>query len=251
VASHVTVESRGELALVRLDRPPANALNPDVLAEVERVREELEASQPGAVVISGRDRFFSAGVDLKLVPTWSPDEQRAMVQGINRLVLGWYGFPRPVVAAVTGHAIAGGMVIALCADYRVGAREGKLGFTELRAGVPYPVAAIALVRAELSPPAARALTLRAHLVEPEEALRLGLVDELAGSEEVVERACDVAQEMARFGGESYARTKLELRGETLTRIRRAVDAGDPLLEAWLHEDSPRAAATILRKRRPS
>jgi enoyl-CoA hydratase/carnithine racemase len=249
VGSNVTVESRGELAVVRLDRPPANALNPDVLDQFESARQQLAADPPGAVVLTGRERFFSAGVDLKLVPTMTPEDQRAMVDGINRLVLGWYGFPRPVVAAVTGHAIAGGMVIALCADYRVGASEGKLGLTELRAGVPYPVAAIALVRAELAAPAARALALRAHLVEPDEALRLGLVDELAGAGEVLERACDVAEQMARFGGDSYARTKLELRGETLARVRAAVDAGDPLLEAWLDDDSPHAAATVLRKGR--
>jgi enoyl-CoA hydratase len=194
VGSHVEVESRGELAVVRIDRPPANALNPELLAELEAVREDLAASPPGAVVITGRERFFSAGVDLKLVPTMGPDEQRAMVSGINRLVLGWYCFARPVVAAVTGHAIAGGMVIALCADYRVGAREGKLGLTELRAGVPYPVAAIALVRAELAAPAARALALRANLVEPDEALRLGLVDELADPER-----CSSAASLLRRG----------------------------------------------------
>jgi enoyl-CoA hydratase len=245
VGSSVTVESRGDLALVRIDRPPANALSPEVVAEFEEARQALAADPPAAVVVAGRERFFSAGVDLKLVPTWGPDDQRAMVDGINRLVLGWYCFPRPVVAAVTGHAIAGGLVIALCADYRVCAREGKLGLTELRAGVPYPIGAISLVRAELSPPAARSLALRAHLVEPEEALRLGLVDELAGSDEVVERACDVAEQMAAFGADAYTRTKLELRGDTLRRIEEAVEAGDPLLDSWLDEDSPRAAATVL------
>jgi len=249
VGSYVNVESRGELALVRLDRPPANALNPQVLEELESAREELVASEPAAVVVSGREGFFSAGVDLKLVPTLDADGQRAMVDGINRLVLGWYGFPRPVVAAVTGHAIAGGMVIALCADYRVGASEGKFGLTELRAGVPYPVGAIALVRAELPAPSARALALRAHLVEPEEALRLGLVDELVGPGEVLERACDLAREMARFGGEAYRRTKLELRGEKLRQIEAAVEAGDPLLDSWLDEGSAGAAASALRRRR--
>lgn len=249
MGSHVTVESRGELAIVRLDRPPANALDPGVLAQLESARSALAADPPGAVVIAGHGHFFSAGVDLKLVPTMSSEDQRAMVDGINQLVLGWYCFPRPVVAAVTGHAIAGGMVIALCADYRVGATEGKLGLTELRAGVPYPVGAIRLVRAELAAPAARALALRAHLVEPEEALRLGLVDELAGAGEVFERACDVAQEMAEFGGEAYARTKSEVRGETLRQIEEAVRAGDPLLDAWLDEGSPNAAADILRRGR--
>lgn len=231
---------------MRIDRPPANALDPDLLAELESARADVAAGRPGAVVIAGEGRFFSAGVDLKLVPSMGPDDQRAMVDGINQLVLGWYCFPRPVVAAVTGHAIAGGMVIALCADYRVGATEGKLGLTELRAGVPYPVAALHLVRAELAAPAARALALRAHLVEPEEALRLGLVDELVGPDEVLERACDVAEEMAGFGGEAYARTKSELRGEILRQIEGAVRAGDPLLHAWLDEDSPDAAAAMLR-----
>jgi enoyl-CoA hydratase len=251
VGSHVTVEPRGELALVRLDRPPANALTPQLLEELEAARRQLVADEPGAVVIAGREGFFSAGVDLKLVPGMSVEDQRAMVDGINRLVIGWYGFPRPLVAAMTGHAIAGGMVIALCADYRVGATEGKLGLTELRAGVPYPMAAISLVRAELATPAARALTLRAHLVEPEEALRLGLVDELAGPDEVLERACDVAQQMAGFGGHSYTRTKLELRGEALRRIEQAVEAGDPLLGSWLDEESPEAATSVLRKGRQS
>jgi enoyl-CoA hydratase/carnithine racemase len=227
------LESRGELAIVRLDRPPANALNPEVLEELEAVRASLASDPPGAVVLTGREGFFSAGVDLKLVPTWTPEEQRAMVSGINDLVTGWYCFSRPVVAAVTGHAIAGGMVIALCADYRVGASEGKLGLTELRAGVPYPVAAIQLVRAELAAPAARALALRAHLVEPEEALRLGLVDELTSPDDVLERACEVASEMTGYAGPSYARTKQELRGEVLRRIEAAVAEGDPLLDSWL------------------
>jgi enoyl-CoA hydratase len=237
LAASVTLESRGDLAIVRLDRPPANALNPEVIGEFEDVRAELAADPPAAVVITGREGFFSAGVDLKLVPTWNQEEQRTMVSGINDLVTGWYCFPRPVVAAVTGHAIAGGMVIALCADYRVCATEGKLGLTELRAGVPYPVGAIQLVRAELAAPAARALALRAHLVEPEEALRLGLVDELTAPQDVFERACAVAEEMAGFGGgESYTRTKLELRGDTLRRIEAAVAEGDPLLDSWLDAD---------------
>ena len=233
MASYVTIEQRGEIAVLRLDRAPANALVPEVLAEFDEAREQLLADEPGAVVVTGRDGFFSAGVDLKVAPTLDAEGQRAMVDGINQLVIGWYGFPRPVVAAVTGHAIAGGMVIALCADYRVGATAGKLGLTELKVQVPYPVGALAIVQSELPPPAARALVLRSHLVEPEEALRLGLVDELAGLDEVFERACDVATEMAAFAGETYARTKMGLRGETLRRIEAAVEAGDPLARAWL------------------
>ena len=83
-------------------------------------------SRPAAVVLTGSGGFFSGGVDLKLAPTLSADEQRGMVAGINRMFADWYGFPRPVVAAVNGHAVAGGMILALCADHRVGSRAATL-----------------------------------------------------------------------------------------------------------------------------
>ena len=104
--------------------------------------------------------------------------QRAMVGGINRLFAGWYGFPRPVVCAVNGHAIAGGLILALCADRRVGTHHGRYGLTELAVGIPYPVVALAVVRAELTVAAARRLALGAELVGPREALELGCLDEL-------------------------------------------------------------------------
>ena len=158
-AEHVTVEAHDDLAVVRIDRPPANALDLQLLKEGHAALAELEASAPGAVVIVGRDGFFSAGVDLKLAPALDADGQRAMVEGINRMFAGWYAFPRPVVCAVNGHAIAGGLILALCGDYRVGPAEGRFGLTELRVGIPYPAAAMTVVRAELAPPVARRLAL--------------------------------------------------------------------------------------------
>src|SRR5215217_1248733 len=124
---HIHVEAHGEVALVRVDRPPANAMDLELLAEGAAVLDELTQAAPGAVVLTGRDGFFSAGVDLKVAPTLAPDAQRAMVEGINRLFAGWYALPRPLVCAVNGHAIAGGLILALCGDYRVCATEGKLG----------------------------------------------------------------------------------------------------------------------------
>jgi enoyl-CoA hydratase len=248
VPGYVRVERREDVALVRVDRPPANALDLELLAEGRAVLDELMAAAPGAVVLTGRDGFFSAGVDLKLVPTLDAERQRGMVEGINRLFLGWYAFPRPLVCAVNGHAIAGGLILALCGDYRVGSTQGKLGLTELKAGVPYPAAAIAVVRAELPAPAARSLALRAHLVDPDEACRLGLVDELCDPDNVLERALVVAGEMGRLPSAAYARTKQELRGPTIAAIERALDEGDPLLDAWVAPESREAAATILARR---
>ena len=102
---HVTIEQRGDVALVRIDRPPANALDRELLADGAAALDELRDPGPGAAVIVGRERFFSAGVDLKLAPMLDRDGQREMVSGINRLFAGWYSFERPVVCAVNGHAI--------------------------------------------------------------------------------------------------------------------------------------------------
>src|SRR4051794_37572374 len=98
-----------------MDRPPANAMNPALLSALVEVLDELRADAPEAVVITGRPGFFSSGVDLKLVPDMVLATQREMVDLLNRMAIGWYGFPRPVVAAIDGHAIAGGMVLAMCA----------------------------------------------------------------------------------------------------------------------------------------
>ncbi len=231
---------------MRIDRPPANAMSPELVEEIIAVSGDLAAAGPDAVVITGRDGFFSAGLDLNLVPTLDDAGQAAMIMGINRMVAAWYGFPRPVVAAINGHAIAGGIVLALCADYRVAAKQGKLGLTEARVGVPYPMNALAVVKAELSPPAARYLVLRAHLVDPPEALTLGLVDELAARDAMLERALEMAAELSAVPAGAYETVKRQLRGATLAEMQRVVRSGtDPLARSWLSAETGSAAAAAL------
>jgi len=241
---HLTVEEHGDVALVRIDRPPANAMDLELLAEGEEVRAQLEQRRPGAVVLTGREGFFSAGVDLKVAPTLGPEEQRAMVAGINRLFAGWYAFPRPLVCAVSGHAIAGGMILALCGDVRVASTEGKLGLTELRAGIPYPAAAIGVVRHELSPQAARLFVLQADLVTPQRAAELGAVDEIATPDQVVPHALKVAAALAALPRDAYERVKRQVRGPAIAAIEAAV-ADDPMYAGWLGDETAGAAAGIL------
>jgi enoyl-CoA hydratase len=244
---YIHIEEAGDVAVVRIDRPPANALDLDLLAEGHAVRQQLESAQPGAVVIVGRERFFSAGMDLKEAPSLSVGEQRRTVDGINRLFSGWYAFPRPVVAAVNGHAIAGGLILALCADHRVCASEGSLGLTELRAGIPYPFAAISIVRQELTAQAARRLVLGAALVQPAEALELGAVDELRPPDEVLPRAIEVATALAALPRGTYTQVKRQLRGPTIEAIDRGLagGAGDPILGTWIGHETRAAAEGLL------
>jgi enoyl-CoA hydratase len=228
----VSVETTDGIALVTLRRPPANALAPSLLAEGAALMEELRADPPDALVVTGGGGFFSGGVDLKLAPTLTPEEQAGMVAGINRLFIDWYSFPRPVVAAVNGHAVAGGMILALCADRRIGADDATYGLTELRVGVPYPAAAIGCVRAELTPAAARRLVLEAELIEADSALSHGLLDEVLPADRVLERAREVAAELAALPTGAYEKVKAQLRGPAIERMREGA-ADDPMASGWI------------------
>jgi enoyl-CoA hydratase len=242
---HVRIEERGDIAVVHIDRTPANALDLELLEDGRRALEELAGAEPGAVVMTGREGFFSAGVDLKLAPTLDRAGQRAMVEGINRLFAGWYSFPRPLVAAVNGHAIAGGLILALCADYRVGGGDGKLGLTELRAGIGYPLAAMTVVRSELGPRAARLLVLQAELVPADEARELGALDEVVPPQRILPRALEVAGQLAALPRSAYGRIKHQLRAGAM-RTLEDIDR-DPLLDAWIAPEAGEAAAGILRR----
>jgi len=220
------------VVVVAADRPPANAMDLGLLRDIVDAVEQVAADPPAAVVLAGRDGFFSAGADLKAVPGYSADEHRGMVEGINAMALGVYALPCPVVGAITGHAIAGGLVLAVCTDIRIASSAGRYGLTEVKVGIPYPQAAIGVVRAELSPGAARLLGLGNRLVDAQDCLRLGVFDEVVEPHEVMPRALEIARELAAMPRDVYARTKRELRGETIEALRRAV-ADDPLLERWV------------------
>jgi enoyl-CoA hydratase len=220
------------IAVLAADRPPANAMDVSLLEELVAAVATLEAAPPKALVLAGRPGFFSAGADLKLVPTYPPEQQTAMVHGINNMALGVYGLPCPVVGAITGHAIAGGMVLALCTDLRVASTAGRYGLTEIKVGVPYPQAAIGVVQAELAPHAARLLALGNQLHDADTCLRLGVFDEILEPDAVLPRSLELARELAALHPETYARTKRDMRGALIAQLRVAA-ADDPLMARWV------------------
>ncbi len=229
---HTSLERSDPVVILTIDRPPANAMGIELLEEIVEGLRAVELDPPGALVLSGREGFFSAGVDLKEVPRYGAEEQRRSVQGINEMALTAYALPCPVVGAITGHAIAGGLVLALCTDIRLASTSGKYGLTEVKVGVPYPQAAIGVVRAELAPGAVRVLALGNALVDATECVRLGAFDEALEPDAVLPRALELARTLAGFPAEVYARTKRELRGATIEQLRRSA-AEDPLLGSWV------------------
>lgn len=213
----VTVETSGPVAVVRFDRPPANAIDLDT-AEALLAAVEV-ASRSSAAVIVGRERFFSAGVDLRAVPTYGRDQQLRMVALIDELIGRLHAFERPLVGAVNGHALGGGLIVALCCDWRVGTDDpgARFGLPEVQVGIPFPPEPMRVVRTELSRSAARRLALRATPIGAAEALALGVLDELQPPERVLDRALEVARELGALPAEAFRRTKRELRGHAPDR----------------------------------
>jgi enoyl-CoA hydratase len=241
--SFIGIGDHAGVAVLTLARPPANALDPALLAEALEFLAQLLRERPAAVVITGSGGFFSAGADLRVVPALSTDEQAKMARGVNKLFSGWHEFPRPVVCAVNGHAAAGGLVLALCGDYRVASSSARFGLTEATVGIPFPSAAI-VVRAELSPPVVRRLALRAELIDATTALAWEVVDEVVAEDAaVLGRSLAVARELSELPPTTYEMVKRRIRAGASSAARGLFGGAIP--GSWDSSEAREAAPTML------
>ena len=232
---------------VRLDRPPVNALNPTFLAEIDRVFEALSADEAvRAVVLSGAGKTLSGGMDLKELLEFSAAEQEAMVAGLNRTLAALYGFPKPLICAANGPAIAGGLFFILTSDYCVANERAVFGLAEMRVGVRFPVGPFEIARQELAPHACRRIMLGGATHDAPTALQLGVIDEVLAADEVMTRATVVAGEYAALPPQAYAHTKRQLRGAVLERIAQVLsEDSDPMSVAWCTDETIVATKAVL------
>jgi enoyl-CoA hydratase len=189
-------------------------------------------SDARAVVLTGTGSIFSAGVDLFRVV----NEGRAYVErffpALARLILDLFAFPKPLVVAANGHAIAGGAIFTLCGDYRLmAAGTARIGMPELLVGVPFPASVLEVIRFALPPQHVQTLIYTGRTVEPQEALRLGIVDEVAP--DVANRAEAVATQLAALPPEAFGLAKRQLRGRAINRAKHYANELDAAaLDAW-------------------
>jgi enoyl-CoA hydratase/carnithine racemase len=237
------------IAVVTLANPPINAMDAAVLEKLANLFEGLAADRAvRAAVIAADGPAFSAGLNLKTTPGLDRLGQRRLVDALNDCFGTLYAWPKPLVAAVNGHAIAGGLILALCADWRIVADVPlQISLAEVRVGVTYPVAPLAIARSELAPSVARRLILLGETVDAAMAEALAIMDERVSAEVLLARAIAQAERHAMLPSQAFATTKRELRAAELERIDAArAGRGEPRLAAWLGEEMRRASAAVLR-----
>lgn len=234
----IDVEHTGNIAVLRMRHGKANALDIE-FCEALAARFMALRAEAAAVVLTGSGTIFSAGVDLKRVSAEGADYVRAFLPTLHRLYEAVYFHPKPVVAAINGHAVAGGAVLACCADRRIMAHEsGRIGVTELLVGVPFPALAFEILRAAVPAEYLGEFAYSGATYITDDALDSGWIDETAEPEDLVEDALAVAQELAALPPAAFAMTKAQIRGPVAERLAVSGEEIDrEVTELWCADDT--------------
>jgi enoyl-CoA hydratase len=215
-------------------RGKGNALNLEFVEALLGALGTIEASPARAAIITGEGSVFCAGVDLPALAAGGEAYVRTfvpfMASAFERLVT----FPKPLVAAVNGHAIAGGAIIMLACDERLIARgTARIGLTEIQVGVPFPAWALEIARYTTPREHFSTLICTGRTWRPEEALARGLADEVLDPEQLLARAFEVAQELGSLLPSTFKTTKLAVRRPLVEAAKRTAAAGDAaIVDAW-------------------
>lgn len=222
------------VAVLTMGHGKANALDIEFCDALTACFHVLRKADAKAAVLTGQGTIFSAGVDLKRLSAGGADYIRAFLPALHRLYDAVFFHPKPVVAAVNGHAIAGGCVLACCADRRIMARDaGRIGVTEILVGVPFPALAFEILRFAVPPRYLSEFTLSGATYATDEALRRGWIDEVAEPGDLTDDAIAVARELSLLSPAAFAQTKSQIRQPVTDRIKRHGEVTDKVVtEIW-------------------
>lgn len=230
----LTTESFDGVTLVRLTHGKVNAFDVELMQRWISELDSLERGDCSAVVVTGSGSMFSAGVDLRRLTEGGHDYVQEFLPLMGDAFFKTFAFAKPLVAAINGHAIAGGCILACACDYRVMAEgKGRIGVPELSVGVPFFSIALEILRLTLPAHRLQALIYGGLTCAPDEALANGLVDELAAPEALVEQAVRLARRLGSLPPVSFALTKRLIRQPSRDRMTRYMHSIDEeVLEAW-------------------
>lgn len=239
-----------DVAIVELNRPKAHAINTMMANELSQCFSELDAAEHvSGAILTGTGSIFSAGLDLKELYGYSQDELDRLWQAFGRMVTDISRFSKPLVAAVNGHAPAGGCVLALCCDYRIMAEgTGRIGLNEVAVGVVLPGPVVELSRFTIGSEKTSHMLLNATLMDPEEAHTFGIVNELCPPELLVEVCLKRVHKWLAYDQVAWRQAKKSVRATLMERLDMPfTDAYGPTLRHWWSPQSRQAIGEQIAK----
>lgn len=248
------IKYQGEVATITLSRPEKrNAISSAMLDEMPQALSEIEQSPARVAILTGAGKAFCSGMDLadlKALATNTPEENLEDSRRMVKMFYGLYTFPKPLIAAVNGAAIAGGCIVSTLCDFTLAVPGAKFGYTEVRIGFIPALVSVFLTR-QVGEKRARDLLLTGRLFESEEALQMGLVTEIVPPEKLMKRANELAATLLENSPTSLMRTKALLHAN-------AKDILEKELEVAVREnaairstkDFQEGLAAFLEKRKP-
>jgi methylglutaconyl-CoA hydratase len=220
------LELAGDLATITLTRAEKrNAISWAMMEELSAALEEIAASPARAVILTGEGRAFCAGMDLDMLQatsTRSPEENKADSRKMAHMFLSLYRFPKPVIAAINGAAIAGGCGLATMCDFALAVPEAKFGYSEVRIGFLPALVSVFLMR-QIAEKHAADLLLTGRVVDVAEAARIGLITEVVPAADLMSRARELGATLAANSPESLKRTKHLIRSYAASEIDREIE----------------------------
>jgi enoyl-CoA hydratase len=219
----VTYRHDDSVAVITLDDGKVNVLGLGMQQAINDALDNADRDDAGAVVIAGNQKVFSAGFDLKVFQSGDVDAAVAMLRGGFELSYRLLSYPKPVVMACTGHAIAMGSFLLCSGDHRIAAPGYNIAANEVAIGMVMPYAALEVVKLRLTRSAYQQAVGLSKVYFGESALAAGWIDEMALPEAVLERAEQAAHEFANLHQVAHAASKLRARAEALEGIRAGID----------------------------
>lgn len=235
----ITTIDHGCVRELRLNRPPANALTPELLTRLRNGVESAPQQGVRALILSGAPGMFSAGLDIPALLKLDRPQISSVWKDLYAALASLACSNIPVCAALTGHAPAGGTVLAIFCDWRIAAQGiSKIGLSEVLVGLPLPPIILQCLRRLVGPHQAERLATRGLLMNPEEAHRIGLVDEIIPAEQVVERALKWCQDLLVIPASAMAYTRRQARADLVGLFQRDLSGEiEEVGEAWWHPET--------------
>ena len=240
----------GDIGIISLDRPPVNAINPELVSHLSDALDSLKTNDAiNGVILQGRDGIFSAGLDITHLFPKDREYIDSFWKDFSTLLVNMFSFPKPLYSSISGHCPAGGTVMVIMTDYRI-MSNGKyvIGLNEVDVGLTVPYGIGIVFQYVVGMRNAEDLLLKAKLISPDEALRVGLVDELCDPETLLDTTLERIAVASDLYSPQQTKTKQILREQTLHLVQKNFDKDAQLiLDSWFSESGQQRLEILYKK----